>query len=117
MLTMIARVTTPPAKIVWYALKRRVLGPDDQAAVFDDVRLAGQAGGQHAQERVDDRDEDDAEDADLDDLFERRLVFEPGWPLASCDGASDCDSHQLYTPSWPILCANLFAADDQQRCR
>ena len=97
-------------------LQRRVLGPDDQPAVFDDVWLAGQAGRHDADERVQHGHDDDEEDADLDRFLEQRFVFEPRRAFAGRRGA--CAGARVdheYTPSWPIRWASLFAADDQDR--
>src|SRR6185503_2002609 len=63
-------------------IQGRIFGPDDQAAVLDDVLVAGQAGRDHAHERVDDQEQNDRENADLDRLFEQVFSFQPGQPAA-----------------------------------
>src|SRR5215207_1221633 len=86
-----------------------MLGPDHQAAVLDDVRVAGQAGRDDADEGIDDQEGDQREDDDLDEPFERFLVLQPGWTPAHRGRGVDVRAHDPYTPDWPSLCASLFA--------
>src|SRR5689334_22282193 len=79
-------------------------GPEHHTAARGDVLLTGEAGGQHAQERIDDNDDDQRQHDKPGSQGGATGALHPRGPVRG-----GLQQHHESTPWWPKTCASLFA--------